>query len=78
MALLLGGLLLRVLPSAFEGRAAVSGVGGLWFRCFANLASVLAPALTAPLIGHSDLLPAPRVILISRSLAVMELSKETL
>jgi hypothetical protein len=42
------------------------------------LASVLAPALTAPLIGHSDLLPAPRVILISRSLAVMELSKETL
>ena len=78
MALLSGGLLLRVLPSAFEGRAAVSGVSRLWFRCFADLASVLAPALTAPLIGHSDLLPVPRAILISRGLAVMELPKETL
>jgi hypothetical protein len=78
MALFSGGLLLRVLPPAFEGRAVVSGVGGLWFRCFADLASVLAPALTAPLIGHSDLLPVLRAILICRGLAVVELPKETL
>lgn len=78
MALLSGGLLLRVLPPAFEGRAAVSGVGGLWFRCFADLASVLAPALTAPLIVHRDPFPATRAILISRGLAVPELPKETL
>jgi hypothetical protein len=52
MALLSGGLLLRFVPSDFPGCAAASGVGGLWLRRFADLATVLAPALRSTLIGQ--------------------------
>ena len=78
MALLSGGLLFRLLPFAFKGRAPVSGVGGLWFRCFADLAAVLAPALTAPLTLYPERFPLRLAMLIFAGLPVLEPPKETL
>ena len=50
MALLSGSLLLRVVSSDFRRCAATSGVGGLWLRSLADLASTRTPALRSSLI----------------------------
>lgn len=65
MALLSGGLLLRVVSSDFEGSAAVSGAGGLRFCCGANVAPTLATTLIKPLMRSPLILCAAFGLLIS-------------
>jgi hypothetical protein len=78
MALLSRGLLLRVVPADFTWRAAVSGVGWLWLRCFADLASNLARALRTTLIVFRGSLPLRSDCSFSIDLLVIELCEKLL
>jgi hypothetical protein len=73
MALLSGSLLLRVIPPDFQGCAAVSGAGGLWIRCFADLASARAPAFHSTLIAFRRSLPSRSDCSFSMNFVVIEL-----
>jgi hypothetical protein len=73
MALLSGSLFLRVIPSDLRGGAAVSGFGGLWLRCVADLASNLARALRAALIEKRGSLPLRSGCAFSMNFVAIEL-----